>query len=345
MNKKIDTLLTAFLHFQAGGMNITAYLAQQGNNVQVENILARGGCYYDAIYGYALSGNLIKIKELQELNATTEYKAVIRGLAAGGHFELLHTLPYAKDYPAEQVYGFALAGEKNKVLSLLQKHGELLAVAIQGYATGNHEVLLQKLLPGTPHHALAIDYAARAGHTQLVTQLLRNYGVSSLSLKSYSSTNMSMATHNTFLLLNRAAMSYVLGGHYQESAALLELGANATQCLAALSDFSGAFKPQLALVLLAHIQNQETREHMIAQIKLYADGADVALPQTDFEYNEVIMQLMHDEKINYIEAEAATQGTSSGYKKTVSLAYLTDILAHEPLVELHCDTKCSIRSN
>lgn len=112
---------------------------------------------------------------------------------------------------------------------------------IKTLATENKPAELLPLLLGTVFYPLALESAAKAGHTKLVSDLLLELGVT-LASDHFSESDMA--------LLNSALLGYAAGLHFEKVGELVKKGANIGHGLNALIS-AGEVTPKHARELIA----------------------------------------------------------------------------------------------
>ena len=112
---------------------------------------------------------------------------------------------------------------------------------IKTLATENKPAVLFPLLSGTMFYPLALESAAKAGHTKLVSDLLLALGVN-LASERFSESDMA--------LLNSALSGYAAGFHFKQVGELVKKGANIGHGLNALIA-ADAVTPEHARDLIA----------------------------------------------------------------------------------------------
>lgn len=328
---------SSFLAQQANGMNLTSYLAEQGDDKAVQMLLALGGNLEDAAYGYAMAGN--KEQLVHTLKACPKSQNVaciskmVRGFARTGRFDEIYEIEDYRQYKDDLLIGLAQSGNQTKVTSLLDRDITLFAQAVEGYASCNQGQLLTKLIKGTNYYPLAIYHAARSGCTDLVDDLLvqcgigHDYRFNSLT----SPASIAMKDINAYALLNWALKGYVAGRHFNDAVKLLERGASVTQCVLDLKDINGSPNHELYFAFLAHIKGSALRETVLNKMLNQAAVIEsLKMTQAHKEKLEKIISCMNESNLNYLEARHQVESHSdNAVAGELSLSFLAEVVKKE----------------
>ena len=239
------------------GFSYVAHLAASGNDKLVNKRIEESpGTVDQAIYGYAISAHITQMEKLisECPDKTKAMKMAVRGLVRGNYLDELYKLKDYKAYKADIVFGYAQAGNQDMVAMLVNKDPSLFESAVHGYAlTGRSKPLLD-LIKGTRFYGDAIYQAAKAGHVELVNQLLAEVGFTAQMVLT-PSTN---STEEIRLLgfLNKALSGYCKGYHLEHASNLLIKGANIQ---AALDELKIAGKLSLAAYMGLFIVTPELK--------------------------------------------------------------------------------------
>ena len=285
-------------------------VVETSENDEIVKLIDLGGKVEDAIYGFAFAGNVRQVKRLlegcPEAQKTFYIGYAIKGYARAGNFDAIYEIPNYQDSMKDMVIGLAQAGNKEKLQPILDKNIKLFAQTVEGYAEGNHQSLLIKLIKGTSFYPKAIFYAARSGHTTLVNALLKDCGVSvDFKVESLngdgSSTLKSQSQINAYSLLNYAVKGYASGGHFKEVAALLERGASISQCIFSIQDGNGLYHLDPFYVLLSYVKNEDIASKVLDQIKIRFSISEKDILSQDMARFQKIKNLMGG-GVNYLDA-------------------------------------------
>ncbi|MCC5792845.1 MAG: hypothetical protein JJT82_09610 [Legionellaceae bacterium] len=339
---KLDRIIAAFLGFSEQGLNVLSYLAQHGKKDAVEDLLLRGGKEEDAVYGYALAGEVEQVNAFIKSSAEPErdlcIKSAIRGYARRGDEANIQAIDGYRRYQSERLLGLAQAGNKEAILPILNKDRSLLYVVVEGYASGNHAHLLIELIENTGFYSDAIYHAARSGHRELVNQLLEH------SLKADFSRSEK--------LRNRAAQGYLAGSHFADAARMVEHGASLKACFSELNALrnSSNFEPYFAF--LAHMDSLEGRQEGYKQLYELAESLSGELSMglskiTKIEEKTAKMAStgLNYIGLNYIETEQMVKNSQGelvnsqdgANKGNITLAYLAKVIENELTLKVSAD--------
>jgi len=334
----MNTIKTVFLNFQSDGLNLTSFLAAEGQDEALEQVMGFGGTTKDAIYGYAYAGNTDKVSDLlaqcNEINKNSLTAFAIRGLARAGHFDSIHAIPDYRNHMNDIMFGMAQAGNKSKIGAFLDKKPQFFPQVIAGYADCNQGEHLKKLLPGTNYYPLAIYHAARSGHTKLVDELLRECGVNA-DYVSDSTTSISQI--NAYSLLNHAIKGYTAGRHFNDAVALLQRGASISECLSELHDDNDLPQIELYLALLATIDDPALTNKVLKKISLLNDASEkLNITPERMEQIQKIKLCMKELHVNYIEAKNKVEKNTSEttLENDITLFSLGEIIKTECSLKL-----------
>lgn len=322
------------------GMNLISHLAQQMNHEAVDEMLKHGGSLADAIYGYASMKNSDQVNRLlatcDESNKKQCIGSALKGYARANDSEKVFATPDYRNYMADLVLGFAQAGNKSQVTTLLDRQIKFYSQAVEGYASANKGAFLKLLVKGTRFYPLAIFHAARAGHIDLVTDLLKECGVPPdfRPARSVSPPGgkppVSIIDIAAYGWLNEAVKGYMAGRHFNEAIALLDRGASITHCLNELKDTEGKPTHDLYIAFLAHIEDASLREKVLARMAVYSAVQPLlTITPADLERLATVMTHMKDSGLNYLEAchkaDDAAYEAKKGELTLTSLAELIDV--------------------
>lgn len=308
---RLGIIKSAFLDFNENGLNLVSHLAMQGENEVVERCIGFGGKVEDAIYGYALAGNTTIVNSFIERASEDKIiqytKSAVRGFARANNSASIQALAQYRNYKEDRLLGLAQAGKKEEVTAIVDYNIGLFSFAVKGYADCNHAVLLEKLIQGTSSYPLAIYHAARAGHSDLVNNLLAQCGVDSkdltFSTEMLSESGNSIKEIDAYALLNQAVRGYVAGCHFREAAQMLARGASVSLCISELDQLQGQPNLDSYLVLLAHSNHAEVRNKLydnLATLGKLSDDFIIDLPTMERIKQE--MECMETNHLNYLEA-------------------------------------------
>lgn len=298
--------ISPYLGLNLNGINLVSFLATEGLVDAVNEMLRNGANKADAIYGYALKGNVEKVRELISTGAEEDcIRFAIRGYARGGHVTHIRTIPNYRSHTSEVIFGLAQAGDHTQVTAKLgQSDNRYYAEAIKGYASANQLTSLKKLVKGTGLFPVAIFEAARSGHQKLVTDLLVDCGVSrTFSLIKDDKSDLSPENIGRYGWLNTAASGYMAGRHFDEAIELLKRGASITLCLSELKEPSGKPSHDLYMTFLAHIDAEALRTAVLEVIAKQSQ-ADPSLMITPADLDRILLinTQMTDHHLNYLDA-------------------------------------------
>ena len=328
-------------------MNLMSYLAQQGKEEAVENLIRMGGRPEDAIYGYALAGNDAQVESVLAMVESSDKSKLpvctgqlIKGNARAGYVEKIYALSNYKDYLSDFVVGLAQAGDRDKVTGLLDKNITWFGSAVEGYASANHRDLLSKLIKGTTYYPAAIYHAAHAGHTALVNDLLLQCGIAATDQIAPSLTGSlpdrpaSFEELNRYSYLNKAMEGYIAGLHFSDAIALLARGASITLCISELKDSHGLPSKDLYLAFLAHIDDASLREKVLKQMSGYSLVMEqLTITEADLKELDKTIGCMASDHLNYIEAQKKLEEPTDCLETgDISLPYIAETLCNESMV-------------
>lgn len=214
------------------GYTYVAHLAAVGNDkLMTKEIGESPTTASQAVYGYGVAAN---VKAMQALisectDKTKATRMAVRGLVRGNHLKELYKIKEYRNYKADIVFGYAQAGNEGMVATMVNKEPALFEAAVQGYASVGNDAALLDLVKGTQFYGEAISHAAKAGHVDLVNQLLDAVGFS----EDLDSVN-DKEKIRLLGFLNKALSGYCKGFHLEAAGNLLKKGANIQTALDAL---------------------------------------------------------------------------------------------------------------
>lgn len=333
----MSIIQSSFLAQEANGMNLTSYLAKQGDDKAVQKLIALGGKLEDEAYGYAMAGNKEQLVRLLETCPKSRRAActgkMVRGFARTGRFDEIYEIEDYRQYKDDLLIGLAQSGNQAKITHLLDRDIALFAQVVEGYASCNQGQLLTKLIKGTSYYPLAIYHAARSGHTDLVNDLLVQCGIG----PDYKFNGLtSPASHaikdiNAYALLNGALKGYVAGRHFNDAVKLLERGASVAQCVLDLKDTNGSPSHELYFAFLAHIKDLVLRETVLHKmINQAAVMESLKITPANKEKLEKVITCMNESKLNYVEARHKVESSSDNVVAgELSLSFLAEVAKSE----------------
>lgn len=271
------------------GYSYIAHVAAIGNhNMVLKEIAEDQTKAYQAIYGYATSANIKSMQELMDIcsNKTKCIKMAIRGLVRGNHMKALYTIKNYNNYKADIVFGYAQQGKEDMVAMLVNREPSLFENAVQGYASAGHVAPLLELINGTEFYGESIYQAAKAGHVELVNNILAEVGFNDeLSIVSEKEKIRILG------FLNKAISGYCKGFHLEEAGCLLKKGGNIQIALDALK-VEG--KPSLeAYIALYLVTSGEKSQALLEQMKVEFSIEDISLSPDQVDN----IEKLHDEFI------------------------------------------------
>jgi hypothetical protein len=336
---KIKIIGSAFLGFTENGINLMSYLAMKNQDEAVRRMVDLGGKISDAIYGYAMAGNIDKVNELinnaSKLELNDCIASAIRAFARRGDFDHLQSMNNYKNFKVARIIGLAEGEKKLEVTNILDTNINLFPYVVEGYAIGNHGTCLKKLIKGTSFYPLAIYHAARSGHSTLVNELLMDCGVnidfilSPLNENKHSTEKRSNIA--AYSLLNEAANGYLAGCHFSDASAILTRGASVTLCFSELDWSNGLPNHEIYMALLAHIEDQKIREEVLSCYEIYSKVEDkYYFDSSNIQQSQKINSFMKETKLNYIEAsDYIVNESANPVKESITLSYLANIVKIE----------------
>ena len=332
------------------GMSLMSYMAQQGLDEGVQQLIKRGAHPKEALYGYALAGNetqILRILATIERSDTSKRAEctghLIRGYSKSGYFEKVHAIENYKDYQSDILFGLAQAGDKYKVQAMLDKNIALFSYAVEGYASTNQGEVLNKLIKGTSFYPSAIYHAARAGNHSLVNFLLFQCGVdptfqvAAAITKASPLLEASTLEINFYTYLNHALRGYIAARHFDHAVSLLTRGASLSLCVSELKDDSGLPTHDLYIALLAQIKDPLLQKNVLEQMTIRSTVmASLTITPKDLERLELTQSIMATHHLNYIEAKSLTEEPSSSTTMgDITLPFLAEALSKELNIEEH----------
>lgn len=341
----MSIIQSVFLAQEVNGMNLTSYLAEQGDDKAVQKLIALGGKLDDAAYGYAMAGNKEQLVNLLEACPESQHAAcigkMVRGFARTGRFDEIYELENYRQYKDDLLIGLAQSGNQTKITPLLDREITLFAQVVEGYASCNQGQLLTKLIKGTSYYPLAIYHAARSGHTDLVNDLLVQCGIDSdyrLNVPS-SPAPATIKDINAYALLNWALKGYMAGRYFNDAVKLLERGASVTQCVLDLKDTNGSPSHELYFAFLAHVKDSALRETVLNKMVNQAVVMEsLQITRANKEELEKVITCMNDSNLNYIEARSQVESSSNhAVEGALSLSFLAEVVKSE-LPEIDCQS-------
>ncbi len=342
----MSIIQSAFFVQEANGMNLTSYLAEQGDDKAVQKLIALGGKLEDAVYGYAMAGNKEQLIDLLETCPQSQHAAcigkMVRGFARTGRFDEIYEVKDFRQYKDDLLIGLAQSGNQTKVTPLLDRDITLFAKVVEGYASCNQSQLLTKLIKGTSYYSLAIYHSTRSGHTELVKDLLGQCGIDP-DYRFNNSTSPAPTTIkdiNAYALLNSALKGYVAGRHFNEAVKLLERGASITQCVLDLKETNGLPSHELYFAFLAHVKDSALRETVLNKMVNQATVMEsLKITQANKEKLEKIITCMNESNLNYVEARHQIECSSdNAVEGELSLSFLAEVIKSELPEKGHSNT-------
>lgn len=335
---KIDIIKSVFLSHEENGINLTSYLAKQGNSSAVQKLIILGAKEEDAAYGYAIASNQEKITQLLKACQIEKQSAIIakiiKGYARSGCLDKIYELEDYQQYKKDLLVGLAQNENYPEVTSLLDRDISLFPEAVEGYASTNRAKLLTQLIKGTKLYPHAIYYAARSGHTELVKDLLMQCGIKpdySYTPQS-SSSAIEIQEINAYSMLNIALKGYITGRHFYDAIGLLARGANISQAVLDLKIETGLPSFELYFAFLNYIKDPTLRTTVQKNMAIHAEVMEsLQISKNDIKEIEQIIECMVKLNLNYIEARLFIEGTNkTPTKGEISLSYLAEIITCQP---------------
>jgi hypothetical protein len=335
----MNIIKTAYINLSENGVTLTSYLAHERNVDGVKKALELGGKREDAIYGAAWAGDVeqvnLYLEECSEDEKQACFASAVKGYARAGAAgeKALSDFPNVQSSP-ELIIGWAQAGKKEQLDRAVAHNLTLLHYVVEGYAETNREKDLKNILKGTRFHSKAIFYAARAGNRNLVTELLKDFGINPedriiINEKGrLRSSEQEIEKIERYTLFSEAARGYVEGRHFKEAAAMLDRGANTSLSLGQLP----VDDVESQLILLCYAKNKDVAALLLERIKQnYSVKNDKEIPINLVDDALKIRDLMSSQNINYLEAKNKLEPDVDGYlpdQKDITLSYLLEAL-HE----------------
>lgn len=246
------------LNLNKNAVNLVIVKAFLGDEDRVSELLDAGGSIEDAVYGFALGGHFKLVNNITDDKPDLKRFAA-RGYARGNHSEKVAELISDASLLEELLYGHAQAGNSTHVQAALNSRGgaKYLPVILEGLASTEQTELLLHLVKGTRFYTLALQSAAKSGHTDLVQRLFAAQSISLDELKS----DATKLNHDIKVVLTYAMQGYIKGRHFEHASELLTIGLNPMHCLNALAK-KGVIDANDASRLITAIDSETIQEQV-----------------------------------------------------------------------------------
>lgn len=266
------------LNYNENGMNILVKRASEGDKKTVTFLLEQGDSesMKNAVYGYAIGGHVKLLEELLKLHPECLSSAA-QAYARIGADEKIKDFPKTSEIEEGLACGYGEAGNEKKIRELLNQKGgaKYLSAVIRGLATTNQAKLLSELVFNTSCYPVALKAAAKAGHTQLVKQLLSIIGIDLDQLSS----NSNLLNSNIKRFLAYILEGYTEGGHCAEASQIMSLGINPMFCITSFL-VDGQIKADDVQVLLSQCDDKTLQNKMMTLLKEQFDFDSSGLKAT-----------------------------------------------------------------
>lgn len=300
-----------YLNYNFNGENLLIKLAYEHHCDEVNFLIREGSNIKDAIYGYAWGGHFEEVEHLYKENPELIPFAVAGYCRGGFSDKIMLLISSYKDMEEEikknAVYGYAQAGNKRQVLMAL-KSSKYILMAILGAASTNQKEWLTDLLTGSKYYSQVIQEAAKNGHFSLYKDL-----INSLGIQIHPSFTVNQMKVDCLKYMNIALKGCINGGHLEEAAHVISLGANPAYAVTELIT-EGTITQEDATLLLAHINSDEIRKKVLSIIlntdqqlnsELLDEQEILQLNFKIFNGNNYFESIIADEIVNTLNPYAA----------------------------------------